>query len=66
MNKQEVIMFAAGDIVQPRLGGPKLKVIEVHGDQIVAVRPDDEQGEKVTLKAADVALYQEDGDFGVC
>ncbi|WP_265094209.1 hypothetical protein [Cronobacter malonaticus] len=25
-------MFAAGDIVQPRLGGPKLKVIEVHGD----------------------------------
>ncbi|ELY2808968.1 hypothetical protein ACM36E_001133 [Cronobacter sakazakii] len=59
-------MFAAGDIVQPRPGGPKLKVIEVHGDQIVAVRPDDEQGEKVTLKAADVALYKEDGDFGVC
>ncbi|KAB1480197.1 hypothetical protein FZI51_20970 [Cronobacter sakazakii] len=57
------MMFAAGDIVQPRLGGPKLKVIEVHGDQIVAVRPDDEQGEKVTLKAADVALYKEDGDF---
>ena len=59
-------MFSPGDIVQPRLGGPKLKVLEVHNDQIVAVRSDNEDGEKFTLKAADVALYQEDGDFGVC
>ncbi|AUU86680.1 hypothetical protein MXF13_15045 [Leclercia adecarboxylata] len=59
-------MFSVGDLVQPRMGGPKLKVIEVHEDQIVAVQASNEQGEKFTLKAADVALYKEDGDFGVC
>jgi uncharacterized protein YodC (DUF2158 family) len=59
-------MFSVGDLIQPRMGGPKLKVIEVHEDQIVAVQASNEQGEKFTLKAADVALYKEDGDFGVC
>ncbi|ASV56552.1 hypothetical protein D3C76_994530 [compost metagenome] len=59
-------MFTVGDLVQPRMGGPKLKVVEVHEDQIVAVQASNEQGEKFTLKAADVALYKEDGDFGVC
>lgn len=59
-------MFTVGDLVQPRMGGPKLKVVEVHEDQIVAVQASNEQGEKFALKAADVALYKEDGDFGVC
>lgn len=59
-------MFSTGDIVQPRIGGPKLKIIEVNADQIVAVPANNEQGNKVTLKAADVVLYTEDGDFGVC
>ncbi|MDY1038610.1 hypothetical protein GJV04_18975 [Enterobacteriaceae bacterium RIT714] len=59
-------MFTVGDLVQPRMGGPKLKVVEVHDDQIVAVQANNEQGEKHTLKAADVTLYKEDGDFGVC
>lgn len=59
-------MFSTGDIVQPRIGGQKLKIIEVNADQIVAVPANDEQGNKVTLKAADVVLYAEDGDFGVC
>lgn len=59
-------MFSVGDFVQPRMGGPKLKVVEVHEDQIVAVQASNEQGEKFTLKTADVALYSEDGDFGVC
>lgn len=59
-------MFSVGDLVQPRMGGPKLKVVEVHGDQIIAVQANQEQGEKYTLKAADVTLYKEDGDFGVC
>jgi len=59
-------MFSAGDLVQPRMGGPKLKVIEVNDDQIVAVRVNDEQGEKFTLKAVDVTPYKEDSDFGVC
>ena len=59
-------MFSVGDFVQPRMGGPKLKVIEVNGESIVAVKASNEQGEKFTLKAADVTLYNEDGDFGVC
>ncbi|EBS7633854.1 hypothetical protein CDR68_08550 [Salmonella enterica] len=59
-------MFTPGDFVQPRMGGPKLKVIEVNEDQIIAVRVGNEQDEKLTLKAADVTRYCEEGDFGVC
>ena len=59
-------MFSVGDLVQPRMGGPKLKIVEVHDDQIIAVQASQEQGEKYTWKAADVTLYKEDGDFGVC
>ncbi|EAP1212422.1 hypothetical protein POI25_001706 [Salmonella enterica] len=59
-------MFTPGDFVQPRMGGPKLKVIEVNEDQIVAVPVGNEQGEKLTLKAADVTHYSEEGNFGVC
>ena len=59
-------MFKPGDLVQPRMGGPKLKVVEVNDEQIVAVQDSNESGEKFTLKAADVTRYSEDGDFGVC
>lgn len=59
-------MYSPGDLVQPRTGGPKLKVVAVNDDQIVAVQASNEQGEKFTLKAADVTPYTEDGDFGVC
>jgi len=59
-------MFSVGDYVQPRKGGPKLRVLEVNGDSVVAVQASNEQGEKFTLKAADLALYTEEGDFGVC
>jgi hypothetical protein len=59
-------MFSVGDYVQPRIGGRKLKVVEVNDDQIVAVPASNEQGEKVTIKAADVTLYKEEGNFGVC
>ncbi|ROP59415.1 hypothetical protein EDF81_2217 [Enterobacter sp. BIGb0383] len=58
--------FSPGDLVQPRMGGPKLKVVEVHDDRIVAVPAANEQGAPLTLKADDVTLYKEDGDFGVC
>ncbi|EHO9472441.1 hypothetical protein KNC31_002238 [Salmonella enterica] len=37
-------MFTPGDIVQPRMGGPKLKVIEVNEDHIVAVQVGNEPG----------------------
>ena len=58
-------MFSVGDYVQPRKGGPKLKVLEVNGESVVAVQASNEQGEKYTLKAAELAPYTEDGDFGV-
>ncbi len=59
-------MYSPGDLVQPRTGGPKLKVVAVNDDHIVAVQASNEQGEKFTLKAIDVTPYTEDGDFGVC
>ena len=59
-------MLSVGDYVQPRKGGPKLKVLEVNGESVVAVQASNEQGEKYTLKAAELAPYTEDGDFGVC
>ena len=59
-------MFSVGDYVQPRKGGPKLKVLEVNGESVVVVQVSNEQGEKYTLKAAELAPYTEDGDFGVC
>ena len=59
-------MFSVGDYVQPRKGGPKLKVLEVNGESVVAVQASNEQGEKYTLKAAELAPYTEDGDLGVC
>jgi predicted SPOUT superfamily RNA methylase MTH1 len=49
-----------------RMGGPKLKIVAVGEDHIVAVQASNEQGEKYTLKPADVTPYKEEGDFGVC
>ncbi|WP_395300684.1 hypothetical protein V1599_19455 [Enterobacter sp. ECC-175] len=59
-------MFSVGDYVQPRQGGPKLKILEVNGEEIVVVQASNEQGEKFTLNAAEVTPYTEAGDFGVC
>lgn len=59
-------MFSVGDLVQPRMGGPKLKVLEVYEDQVVVVQASNEAGERFTVKAADLTPYQEEGDFGVC
>ena len=59
-------MFSVGDLVQPRAGGPKLKVIEVQGEDLVVVQAAQEQGERYTLKSDEVTRYQEGGDFGIC
>ncbi|HFE4605202.1 hypothetical protein K4X42_09485 [Klebsiella quasipneumoniae] len=59
-------MFSVGDLVQPRAGGPKLKVIEVQGEDLVVVQAAQEQEERYTLKSDEVTRYQEEGDFGVC
>ncbi len=60
------LVFAVGDLVQPRAGGPKLKVVEVQGEQLVVVQAAQEQGERYSLKSDEVTPYQEEGDFGVC
>ncbi|MBP5846717.1 hypothetical protein [Klebsiella variicola] len=49
-----------------RAGGPKLKVVEVQGEQLVVVQAAQEQGERYTLNSEEVTPYQEEGDFGVC
>ena len=59
-------MFAVGDLVQPRAGGPNLKVVEVQGEQLVVVQAAQEQGERYSLKSDEVTPYQDEGDFGVC
>ncbi|MCL7702956.1 hypothetical protein M8368_06020 [Enterobacter kobei] len=59
-------MFSVGDYVQPRKGGPKLKVLEVNGESVVAVQGSNEQGEKNNPEAGGVGPYSEEGDFGVC
>ena len=50
-------MFAVGDLVQPRAGGPKLKVVEVQGEQLVVVQAAQEQGERYSLKSDEVTPY---------
>lgn len=59
-------MYSIGDFVQPKKGGPKLKVVEAHDESVVVVQASNEQGEKHTLKLEDVTPYKEEGDFGVC
>ena len=43
-----------------------LSAVKANGESVVAVQASNEQGEKYTLKAAELAPYTEDGDFGVC
>ncbi|BDH44828.1 hypothetical protein TUM12370_08720 [Salmonella enterica subsp. enterica serovar Choleraesuis] len=59
-------MFTAGQLVQPRTGGPKLRIIEVVNDELICVAADNDQGEKKRYKTSEVTLYHEEGDFGVC
>lgn len=59
-------MFKAGDLVQPKKGGPKMEVLDVQGDEVICAPANILSGENVRLKASEVVLYQEEGDFGVC
>lgn len=59
-------MFKPGDLVQPKKGGPKMEVLDVQGDEVVCAPANILSGEKITLKASELALYKEEGDFGVC
>lgn len=59
-------MFKAGDLVQPKKGGPKMEVIDVQGEEVTCTPANILSGEKITFKASELTLYQEEGDFGVC
>lgn len=59
-------MFKPGDLVQPKKGGPKMEVLDVQGDEVICAPANLLSGEKITMKASEVALYKEEGDFGVC
>lgn len=59
-------MFKVGDLVQPKKGGPKFEVLDVQEDEVICTPANILSGEKVTLKASEVTLYEEEGDFGVC
>lgn len=59
-------MFKPGDMVQAKKGGPKMKVLDVLGDEVICTPSNHLSDEKITLKVFEVALYKEEGDFGVC
>ncbi len=59
-------MYSEGDLVQPKQGGPKMKVISVDDAHVITVIASDEGGKKYTLKLDEVTPYHEEGDFGVC
>lgn len=59
-------MFNVGDVVQSKTGGPKLVVLKVEGDTLYCARSDDPSKQQIAIHAANVCLYHEEGDFGVC
>ncbi|MEA1064230.1 hypothetical protein QNH14_14920 [Apirhabdus apintestini] len=59
-------MFHIGDIVQPRVGGPKMAITAIYYDRVIVTPVHGDKRDKITLKIEDITPYQEDGDFGVC
>jgi hypothetical protein len=59
-------MFKPQDVVQSKTGGPKMLVTAVEGNTLLCVRADDSEKKEISVPAASVNLYHEDGDFGVC
>ena len=58
-------MFAVGDLVQPRAGGPKLKVVEVQGSNWWWFRPHRSRRALFAEVGRGHAVSGR-GDFGVC
>jgi len=59
-------MFTAEDIVQSKIGGPKMVVLRAEGETLWCARLDDAERKEIKISADSVNLYHEDGDFGVC
>ncbi|MGQ8708332.1 YodC family protein [Serratia sp. TSA_198.1] len=58
--------FTVGDFVQRTTGGPKMIVVAIDGDTLVCSWNELGTEQRAEVQANDVALYHEDGDFGVC
>ena len=59
-------MFNVDDFVQSKTGGPKMQVVRVEDELLYCVRIDDAHKKELSVPAASVNLYHEEGDFGVC
>lgn len=57
--------FNIGDFVQRTTGGPKMTVVAIDGETPFAAGMNCKE-QRTEVQASDVALYHEDGDFGVC
>jgi len=58
--------FSVGDSVQKTRGGPRMTVVAVNGDEVRCSWNELGTEKQETVTASHLALYQEDGDFGVC
>lgn len=58
--------LSVGDSVQKTSGGPRMTVIAVNDNEITCSWNELGNEKQETITASHLALYQEDGDFGVC
>ncbi|HBV0724430.1 TPA: DUF2158 domain-containing protein [Serratia marcescens] len=58
--------FNIGDFVQRTTGGPKMTVVAIDGETLVCSWNELGKEQRTEVQASDMALYHEDGDFGVC
>ncbi|TBL83554.1 YodC family protein [Hafnia alvei] len=58
--------FSVGDSVQKTSGGPRMTVVAVSDNEITCSWNELGNEKQETITASHLALYQEDGDFGVC
>jgi hypothetical protein len=58
--------FEKGDLVQPVRGGQVMSVIKVENDVVFCGPPGSGEVDSKPFAAVELALYHEDGDFGVC
>lgn len=58
--------FSVGDSVQKTSGGPRMTVVAVNDNEITCSWNELGNEKQETITVSHLALYQEDGDFGVC
>ena len=58
--------FETGDVVQALKGGPAMSVVKVENGIVYCNMMDSGVDNAGQFKPEELALYKEDGDFGVC